>query len=242
MLPMKVIDIRLKTIKYFHRFNSIGCLLLVAVFLANTVFLRQAISREYPVREVTATPIDHALRDSLLDNNYDLFIENLAAGGDPTEWFENSEQGWVMCAATDIGREEYLRLIIDAGFDINFRQSDVASHLSSALLCALSYKNLSAIKNLIKAGADPTIKVCLVCDTRIATSLLSMTALSSNYDIAIWLFENTEYRPEQIQAVVSFIETSPFPSEVPQNINRLKLAELLREQGYEVTPWSDSNR
>jgi len=182
---------------------------------------------------------DRMLRAAFYEEKFENFADQIKLGADPTRWFENSWDGWVFCVATDKGREEYLELIVESGADVNFRQVDIIPDISTPLLCSIRYRNLKAVKYLIRNGADPYARVCLECEYRIATSALWVAALNGSYDISIWLMENSNFSFEQLKAVATFIETAPYANDMPQPENRERLISLLRENGLVVNPWSE---
>jgi len=105
--------------------------------------------------KISVNSEDERLRNAFLNSDFTQFKAQINSGANPTEWFNNSRQGWVLCGATESGREQYLQVIIDAGFDVNFRQNNTTSELSTPLFCAITFRNLNAVKLLVKAGADP---------------------------------------------------------------------------------------
>ena len=153
-------------------------------------------------------------------------------------WLDNSQFGWVMCAATEVGREDFLRLLIDRGHDVNYRQVDISTAISLPLTCAVRFGNLEALKLLVEAGADASVKPCASCPGRKPMSVMSEAVIVGKYELAVWLFDKAEYTNEQLENDVRMIERFPVNESSPQNEYRLKLAELLRQKGYEVTPWT----
>ncbi len=104
-----------KEMKSLHRFIFSFCLVLVS--------FTNAFSRELPHHEITANENDYALRKALLDGNMEEFEHYLSLGANPTEWLDYTHDGWVFCAATAVGREQFLRKLIDKGYDVNFPPS-----------------------------------------------------------------------------------------------------------------------
>ncbi len=190
------------------------------------------------VETVTASPKDRILRAAFYDQNFEKFVAQIKIGADPTRWFANSWDGWVFCSATDKDREKYLEIIVESGADVNFRQVDIIPEISTPLLCSINNKNLKAVEYLIKNGADPRARVCIECEYRVASSALWAASLVGSYDISVWLMRNSNFSFEQIKAVATFIETTPFSPDMPQSENREVLIRLLRESGIDVTPWS----
>lgn len=195
-------------------------------------------AREIPIIEVTATEIDYALRDALLAGDFHGFSGQLALGGDPTAWFENSHKGWVLCTATQPGREKYLQQLIDNDFDINYLQSNTSSLFISPLSCAVTFDNFQALEMLVAAGADPALRPCLKCFDRSPMSTFAETAALNKYDFAVWLLDKGDYSDEQIATVIYMIDTFPINEKNRLNNFRLELVERLRNLGFEVSPWT----
>ncbi|MGQ7848430.1 ankyrin repeat domain-containing protein [Granulosicoccus sp. 3-233] len=213
--------------------------LLIASFFVH-FFIGQEIShaRELPQHEITADSSDFALRDSLLDMDYESFKSHLSNGADPTAWLDDSQFGWVMCAATESGREEYLKLLIESGNDVNFRQTDISSAISLPLTCAVRFGNLNALKLLVDAGAQPERTPCDACVNRKPMSVMSEAILVRKYELADWLFNKGNYTDAQLRTDASILQRQKVNESSAQNIHRLTLAEKLRESGYEVRLWS----
>jgi len=234
------------------RLNSLkkkNCLFLLGQFYKKGSYLLACIvfgitsasmvhAREYPKREVTATEIDFQLRSALEENDYEAFEHFLADGANPMAWLDDSQFGWVMCAATEVGREEFLRLLIDKGYDVNYRQVDISTAISLPLTCAVRFGNLEALKLLVEAGADAAVKPCASCLNRKPRSVMSAAVIVGKYDLAVWLFDKANYSNEQLETDIRMIERFPVNEYSRQNDYRLELAELLRQRGYEVTPWT----
>jgi len=53
--------------------------------------------------------------------------------------------------------------------------------------------------------------------------------------------KNTSYSADQLQAIVTMIETLPFPKDSPRHPIRNEFVDLLRAKGFSVTPWYDEN-
>ena len=193
-------------------------------------------------REVVATELDYALRDALFERDLDKFEQYLSEGADPTVWFENSSYGWVYCAATEPGLEDFLQLIIDKGFDVNFRQTDIHPTSSLPLTCAVRFNNLQALEMLVSVGANPAVYMCVDCERRMPLSVLAEATMVSKYDLAIWLLDKGNYSDAQIQTVITGIEMFPVDELNPRNALRLELAERIRELGFEVNPWVKDKR
>lgn len=203
------------------------------VFSSSAGFARDPLERE-----VIATELDYALRDALISRDLEQFQHILVQGGDPTVWFENSQYGWVYCAATEPGLEAYLQLIIDKGFDVNFRQTDVHRTASRPLTCAVRFNNLRALEMLVSVGADPAVRLCVTCNRRAPLSVLAEAAMVGKYHLASWLVDKGNYSEAQMKTVISGIENFPVDESAPGNVHRLKLAQLIREQGFEVNAWT----
>jgi len=212
---------------------KISCFVLNSSFIL--LFLYSEVhSRDRVVKTVEATIADIALRQAMRNSEFEEFIHQLSAGGDPSVWFDNTDKGWAFCASTEIGKEEYLKQIIAFGHDVSFRRDAIASNVSTPLFCALFSRNLEAVKILIEAGANPRARVCDTCERQIPTSALSLATINSSYDIAIWLIKNTEYREDQLQLVIRHLESSPFPIQSPQYLNRRQFVRELENKGYQV--------
>jgi len=197
-----------------------------------------AFAREPEKRDVIATEQDYALRDAFIARDLARFEYWLIAGGDPTVWFEHAQDGWVYCAATERGLESYLQLIIDKGFDVNFRQTHVHTTSSRPLTCAVRFDNFRALELLVSAGADPAVRLCLTCDGRMPRSVMDQAANVGKYHLAAWLVDKGNYSDAQFNTVIYGIENFPVDESNPRNALRLELAERIREQGFEVNPWT----
>lgn len=195
-------------------------------------------ARELPFHEITATEVDYALRDSLLSGDMNSFKNYLLSGADPTEWLDDSQHGWTFCAATEAGREIYLRLLIDEGYDVNFRQVDISSSISLPLTCAVRFRNLDALKILIAAGADPTVPPSIKFPDRIPMSVMSEAIIIGKYELAVWLFDKGNYSDVQLRSDIGMLERHIVDEAAPGNHYRLKLAELFRQKGYKVNLWT----
>jgi len=209
-------------------------ILLHTLFFLIITTVSNSYGRETHKAEGIGSEADYALKESLEDGDFEKFSNALKRGGDPTIWFENSSVGWVLCAATRTGQEEYLEFLISRNVDLDFRQSKISSELSTAILCAIHHNNLLSVQLLVKAGADTTIEECVTCKTSIHTSAVWSAALSSYYDIAVWLIQNGDYSAHQFEAIVNLLETINMSSDFPQNSYRLELAEILKTKGYDV--------
>lgn len=217
---------------------------LIAVTLALTLAFQeeQLLAREIPERELTASQNDIDLRDALFAENLDDFGQLLRSGADPTEWLENSHNGWIFCAATDKGREPFLREIIRNGYDVDFFRSDVSTDISRPLLCAIRFDNLNALRILIDAGANPAVKICEECTSRITRSIVSEAMLVRRYDLAKWLLDKGNYSEKQLNTMVLLLEDFPVDESSPINKDRLELVEALRRMGIEVHPWTQESK
>ena len=184
------------------------------------------------------THVDVGLRAAFDENDDARFEELLAQGANPTVWFDNTQSGWVMCSATLSGKEQFLKKILQYGFDPNFRQSNITSELSLPLTCAIRSDNLSAIEILVEAGADLSKTVCLECSTSYHTSVLSEAVLVNKYDLALWIYQNGSFSNAQMNTVKRLIEFLPFPSDSPEFEYRAKLVESMKLQGIVVVPWN----
>jgi len=213
--------------------------LICTLVITFSLFSGGTFSRVLPEIVVESSQIDDDLRASILDQNLPLFNDSLESGGDPGVLYENSEQGWVFCLATAPGKEEFLSKLISMGFDVNQRQTNIASDLSSPLACAISWNNFPAVKMLVESGADVAAEICLACDGRSPSSALSLAAIYRSYDMAVWLFDKGAYSEGQLETVVYLLENSKVWSESPQNIFRLQLIELFRKEGIDVDPWKE---
>lgn len=196
------------------------------------------IARELPNHESTANANDYALRKALLDGNIEEFGHYLSLGADPTEWLDYTHNGWVFCAATEVGREQYLRLLIDKGYDVNFHQVDIGSSISLPLTCAVSFDNLQALQMLVAGGADPTVAPSIEFPESAPTSVMSEAIIVGKYDLAVWLFDKGDYTDEQLKSDINMLQIFPVNESAPINKYRLKLAELFRQRGYEVDLWT----
>lgn len=181
-----------------------------------------------------ADPLDRKIYSAFNTDQFDLFASSVNLGGNPMRRFENSRYGWIMCASTEKGKERYLQYLIDKKFDTNFRQREIASKISTPLLCAINFGNIDAVKSLVANGADPTAMHCDPCTTNANTSAVWMAIISSKYEIAEWLYVNANLSVNQTFEIIGLIEKFPFPSSSPENHYRIKLIERLLENGYEV--------
>ena len=69
-------------------------------------------------------------------------------------------------------------------------------------------------------------------------SVMSQAIIVGNYDLAVWLFDKGDYSDDQLKSDISMLERFPVDESAPGNVYRLMLADMLREKGYEVTPWT----
>ena len=197
-----------------------------------------AYARDLPIHEVTADADDFALREALLSGNLEEFDHYLSLGANPTEWLDDSQYGWVFCAATEQGREEFLRLLIDKGYDVNFQQVDISSSISLPLTCAIRFKNLLALDFLVAAEADPAVALSIKTPNRIPMSVMSQAIIIGRYELAVWLFDKGNYTDEQLRSDIRMLEKFPVDESAPGNTYRLILADLFRERGYQINPWT----
>lgn len=225
--------------------TSRGSRRITGAFLVRLLFLigianacSVAIAREIPQREVTASENDYALREKLLEHDLAGFNHYLEVGADPTEWLDDSQYGWVMCASTESGKEEFLESLISHGFDVNFRQSHIGSAISMPLTCAIRFRNLNAIKILIDHGADPSLSTCPTCRVKEYPTSLSLAVMVRKYELAVYLLNKARYHEEELKSIVRILERSAVDETSAWNKYRLELADMLREKGYEVTPWT----
>lgn len=181
-----------------------------------------------------ASHLDMDVYNAFNSDHYELFENSIDLGGNPMERLEKSRYGWVMCASTEKGKERYLEYLLRNKFDANFRQLEIASRISTPLLCAINFGNFDAVKSLVDFGADPTIKHCHPCTTNADTSAVWMAIISSKYEIANWLYANTDMSSSKTLELVKLLEKFPFPRSSPENQYRNKLIERLHANGYEV--------
>lgn len=231
-----MIDIKRYTVN--ARRTSINLLPYFIVSLLVTIYITDVIAQDSIERAVVASDLDYALRDALTKRDLERFNQSLIHGADPTEWFENSHNGWVYCSATEPGLEPYLQLIIDKGFDVNFRQTKIYRTAQLLLPCAVHFNNLLALEMLVSAGADPAVRMCLTCDGRAPMSAMAQAAMVGKYDLAVWLSDKGKYSYAQIQTVIYGLENFPVDESNPRNVPRLELVERIRSQGFEVKPWT----
>lgn len=218
--------------------SSVFQLLILSLLSSSFWDVWDLYARELPQHAITAESSDYALRDSLLKNDYEHFENYLLEGADPTAWLDDTQYGWVMCAATEVGREEFLGLLIEQGHDVNFRQEDISTAISLPLTCAIRFGNLRALEILIGAGADPAVKPCDKCANRKPMSVMSEAILVRKYELAVWLLDKGDYSDEQLRTDIGMLERQRVDESAPGNAYRLILADMLREKGYEVTPWT----
>ncbi len=212
--------------------------LLIVLLCISLVGSSNSIARGIPHREVTADANDFALREALASGNLEEFDRYLSLGADPTEWLDDSQYGWVFCAATETGREEFLGLLIERSYDVNFHQVDIGSAISLPLACAVRFDNLRALELLVEAGADPSIAPSSLIPAQVPKSVMSSATIVGKYDLAVWLFDKANYSDEQLKSDISMLEKFPVDESAPGNVYRLMLADKLREKGYEVNPWT----
>lgn len=192
-------------------------------------------SSDTTISKINFSQTDVGLLDALNSENKSEFVENLELGGDPTVRFDDTQFGWVYCSATRRGYEEYLEEIIKKGFDLNFRQSQISPDISLPLSCAIRSNNLSAVKMLVHAGANPAETVCVNCNERFPSSLLSQSVLVRRFNISNWLVENGAYSYRQYETVVNLIERFPLPKSSSKLEGEIELVNRLRERGMEVS-------
>lgn len=208
--------------------------LLVAIVLSASIFITGASASEMLDTDRIPTEFDYALREALANESEKQFISALELGGSPTAIFDNTQDGWVFCSATRVGNESYLRLLIEDGKDVNFRQDMISPELSLPLSCAIRFSNLAAIKLLSNAGADPTLPICVDCKERLPSSLLSEAVLVGKHDLAVWFLENGDYSDSQIGTVVDLIQRFPLPDSFDKKTYEGELVAMLRSKGIQV--------
>lgn len=192
----------------------------------------------FPVMGNTKTdiddPLDRKIYSAFNSDHFELFANSVHLGGNPMRNFEKTRYGWVMCASTERGKERYLQYLLDKKFDTNFRQREIASRISTPLLCAINFGNIDAVKSLVANGADPAVRHCDPCTTNADTSAVWMAIISSKYEIAEWLYVNAKLSVSKTLEIIELIEKFPFPSSSPENHYRMRLIEKLQENGFEV--------
>ncbi len=226
-------------LKYFlcSRIFSVSmALTLLVLIVANSGEVAHA--REYPVKVSSASEYDVSLRERLLANDLGGFKRFLDQGAEPLEWLDDSQYGWVLCASTERGKEGFLEVLIGRGYDVNHRQSNIGSAISLPINCAIRFRNLEAIRLLMEAGADPSLSTCPTCRIKEYPTSLSLSVMVRKYEIAVYLLDKSQYPEEELESIVSMLESSPVNEASKWNDYRLELAELLRQRGYEVTPWT----
>ncbi|ASJ74305.1 ankyrin repeat domain-containing protein [Granulosicoccus antarcticus] len=229
----------LRSIVFWQRKKNGSELLLLALALSFLNFYSSVIfSRELPHHEVTADAEDYALRDTVLSGSLEDFDRHLSLGASPVEWLDDSQEGWVLCAVTAEGREQFLRLLIDKEYDVNYHQIDISSSISLPLACALRFENTKALGILLDAGADPTIAPSIKFPDSAPRSVMSLAIMIGRYDLALLLFDKGNYTGDQLKSDISMLERFPVDESAPGNVYRLKLADKFRERGFQITPWT----
>lgn len=211
------------------------CLLLS---LMVSLGMGSAVGREWPKPEITASEEDFALRDATVVGDIALFRSLIDGGADPFAWLDDSQTGWTYCVSTAPGREAFLGYLIARGFDVNYRQRDISASLSLPLTCAIGFSNVKALELLIDAGADPTLPSSEKFPDSVPMSVLSEAVINSEFELAVWLFDKANYSDVQLLSDVRMLERFPYDESAPGNVHRLRLAELLRQRGFEVNPWT----
>lgn len=207
--------------------------LVIVIYIA--FWASNGIPSESTDSSINYTQRDVGLLEALNAENKKEFVQYLELGGDPTVRFDDTQFGWAYCAATRSGFEDYLEEIIKTGFDLNFRQSKISPDISLPLSCAIRSNNLVAVKMLVDAGANPAETVCINCNERFPSSLLSQSVLVRRFNIANWLIENGDYSYRQFETVVNLIERFPLPKSSSKIEGETELVNRLREKGIAVS-------
>jgi hypothetical protein len=209
-------------------------LLLFAILTIVSTITLQAMSAK--------TGPDQLLFKALIDDDLDEFKELLLAGANPNTILGKGR--WVMCSATERGKFQYLKLAVEYGGDINLRNHQSPSGSSAPVLCAIIHRHDDAFDYLAKQGADLQIDACLLCDEDSKSNPLLTASALNNYKLVYALFTQYEIELDErsVNSLISDIENGGIDLKSEASEWRLKVAALLKEQGYPVKPWVGSDK
>lgn len=210
------------------------------------------------VRSESQIELDQELLQAVKDGSLEEFKDLLQSGANPNAIFGWKYDQWVMCAAAKHDNPEFMRLAIENSGDVNLRNfkeknssSLAGSFWSSPLLCAIQYNTADVFDLLIEKGVETDFVVCKECKPikgiekfdlgpRWNNSTPIRKAVGSRrYRMAYVMLEKkkTPLRKEVLHVVINSIEAPRgFDTNHPENVWRLKLAELLKERGIDVLP------
>lgn len=206
---------------------------------------------------------DAQLLAALHDRDLKRFESLLKQGADPDAIFGAESSDWVMCEATRPGNEDFLKLAIQYGGNINLRNgthplrtSVVHASTSAPILCAIFLHSNRSFDYLVSLGVDLGIPVRVESKPMpkselIKSELWGKTHYGSPLGIAgdlneyRMVYEIMQRKPlsdEEIYSLRIDIEKGGIDLKSESNVWRLKVVELLREKGYEVQPWLGHER
>lgn len=201
---------------------------------------------------------DAQLLAALHDGHLKRFESLLKKGADPNAIFGAEPSDWVMCEATRQGKEDFLKLAVQYGGNINLRNgtpplrtSIVHASTSAPILCAIFLHNDRSFDYLVSSGVDlgipvrveskpmpksEFIKPELWGKTHYGSPLTTATTFNE-YRMAYQIMNKKKLSEEELWTLKQHLEKYPIDLSSDSNVWRMKVVELLREQGHEVQPW-----
>ena len=158
-----------------------------------------------------------------------------------------------MCLATDKGNEAYLKLALKYGGDVDLRHHKRTDGISAPVLCAIYFHNYKSFDFLVKVGADIDLKVNpfakkfeksihvkqeLWGKTYYGSPLIEATYFNE-YQMIYTIMLHKELNEEELWTLKHDIEEGAIDLSSDQNKWRMKVVDLLRQQGHEVNPWPE---
>lgn len=177
-----------------------------------------------------------ALVDSLNDGDIEEFERLLESGSDPTGSIGSGDfKSSSLCKSTEIGYEAFFHSIANNGVDLDYLSS-MSAPWSSAINCAILNKNYSLIEDMYTRGVDINKTQNPEVENKIFLRSPLHYALQINeYRIAWFIVQRIETSPSQEALILRKLTKRGGIEGHPQLPFRRKLAEWLREQGYEFS-------
>ena len=198
-------------------------------------------------------PLEEQLLEALKKKNLNKFEKLLKKGADPNAILGTEADDWVMCLATDKGNEDFLKLAVEYGGDANLRNLPAFSSFSAPLLCAMALHNYDAFMFLLDHGADLDMKInpnAKPIPKSIHTRPEKWGKILYEYpvtDATVWneyhmvyeIMQRKDLNKQELDWLKRSIEEDPIDLKSEHNRWRMKVVELLRQQGHEITPWPE---
>jgi hypothetical protein len=196
-------------------------------------------------------PLEERLLEALKDRNLGRFEKLLKKGASPNAILGTEPHEWVMCLATDKGNEAFLKLAVEYGGDVDLRHSKRTDSSSAPILCAIYFHNYNSFDFLIKKGVDIDIKVNPLAKKYEKSihvkqelwgkifygSPLVVATYFNQYRMIYAIIQRKKLNEEELWTLKYDIEKGAIDLNSDHNKWRMKVVELLRQQGHEVTPW-----